>query len=123
MRTSIILDPIADHYAYVNELGRQEMIRDQVYGEMYDLKQDALERIDAVVHPSHVQDFIKILCYAVNEGLPEAENIAKNMGLSQHHFLALEGDEAGMEDYLDKQEWSRTPDIEPDYDRYCDRYI
>lgn len=123
MRTFLTLDPVADHYAYVNELGRQEKMRDLVYGEMYDLRQDALERIDAVIHPSHVQDFIKILCYSVNEGLPEAENIAKNIGLGQGHLLALEGDELGMRDYLDKEAFSHIPDIEPDYDIYCDRYL
>lgn len=122
MSISRSFDPVADHYAFVNYIGMHEQKRDAIANEMYDLKHDALERIDAIIHPEHASDFVKILQYCVNEGLPEAETIAKKMGLNQGHFLALDNDERGMREFLEQDCFSRIPDVDI-YDYDYDRYI
>lgn len=103
-------DPIEDHYRFVNELGRKERIRDSILVEMHDLKHDAVERIDAIVHPEYVKDFIKILTYAHSEGLPEAGSLAKKLGLNQLHFASLDGDERYLSNLLEEDVLSRIPD-------------
>lgn len=122
MRAYNGFDPIQDHWNYVNDLGLKEQIRNEVAAKMYDMKHDALERIDAVIHPEQAANFIKILQYAVNENLPEAESLARDLGLNQEHFLALDNDERGMREFLDKDFFSRTPDLDV-YDYDYDRYI
>lgn len=115
-------DPIEDHYRYANELGRKAQIRDAIAIEMYDLKHDALERIDSIIHPEHASDFTKILQYALEEGLPQANSIAKKMGLSKGHFLALDGDESDFTKYFSKEVFDQIPDVEMEYDRHIDMY-
>jgi DNA-directed RNA polymerase subunit L len=123
MRDYMSFDPIEDHYRYANELGREAQIRDAIAIEMYDLKHDALERIDMVIHPEYAADFTKILQYALEEGLPQAKSIAKKMGLKQQHFMAIDGDQAAFKTIFIKDVFDRTGDVDRDYDMYVDKYL
>jgi hypothetical protein len=123
MRDYMSFDPIEDHYKYATELGREAQIRDAIAIEMYDLKHDALERIDMVIHPEYAADFTKILQYCLEEGLPQAESIAKKMGLKQQHFMALDGDESAFKTIFLKDVFDNTGNVERDYDMYIDRYV
>jgi len=113
-------DPVQDHYAYASELGRQAQIRESIENEMYNLKHDALDRISKVIHPTNEADFIKLLQYGVSERLDFAENIAKNLGLSQGHFLALDGDLMAMRQHMVKESMQDVPEVAYDYE--YDRY-
>lgn len=113
-------DPVQDHYAYANELGRQELIRSEIENEMYNLKHDALDRISKVIHPTNEADFIKLLQYGVSEELEFAKRIAENLGLSQGHFLALDGDLSAMRQHMVKESMQDIPESAYDYE--YDRY-
>jgi len=97
------IDAYDRHSSYEYDLMRyQQMVSD----EMYSLKHDALERISKVVHPEIESQFIKVLELGMCEKIPEAENIARILGLNQAHFIALSGDEREMGYYLDKHSFN-----------------
>lgn len=114
-------DPIADHYNYTAVLERESHMRDAVLDEMYNLRQDAVERIDYIVHPSYAKEFTKLLAYGFNEGLPEAERICDKIGLTQEHFVALDGDEKEMRKILEQKVYDMVPDSAYDYE--FDKYV
>jgi hypothetical protein len=123
MRPYASFDPVQDHYSYVNELGRQQGIREMIADEMYNLRCDALERISTIVHPEYEAEFIKLLTVALSDGIAEAEILTKKLGLNQEHLIALRGDESEMRDHLNKSKWDLEPDHDHEIDRYLDMYV
>lgn len=109
-------DPIHayDVYSADEYMAQQkwQLIRD----EMYNMKCDAMERIDAVIHPEYAKDFIALLCVNVTEEDQNAENIARRLGLTQQHIYALKNDEKNYASTTVRSAFS----YEPDYDRYAD---
>lgn len=89
-------DPISDHYAYTNDLYLEQKIQQEVADEMHLYKEEALARLRLIVHPDYLLQFAEILLLGWSEETKEAEKIAKDLNLSQKHFVAIGNDEKGM---------------------------
>lgn len=123
MSISRSFDPVRDHWAYVAELSKMDQVSQQVIDEMYNLKHDAMERIDAIIHPGYAEEFIKLLSCGLSERLPDAESLALKMGLSQQHFAALDDDANELNRLFEKDMFDsigETQYHDREYDRYED---
>lgn len=116
-------DPRVDHWAYVAELSNKKSVSQSVLDEMYNLKHDAMERIDTIIHPEYAAEFRQLLAYGLNQGSPEAKTIARKLGLGQQHFAALDDDSQELSRLIDKEMFDSIGQRQyedREYDRYED---
>jgi len=114
------LDPIHayDVYSYDEYIKAQK--EQSIAEEMYNVRHDAMERIDAIVHPEYACEFIRIFCESLNQGNEDAEILAKKIGLKQEHIYALIGDEKEFGRLMDNNMHDRD-DI--GHEMFMDSYI
>jgi DNA-binding transcriptional regulator LsrR (DeoR family) len=96
-------DPIDDHYAYTDLLYMQQQEQEMIAEEMHKYKTQAVEKLKSIVHPGYVEHFAAILALGYSEETKEAERIADSLGLSQKHFVAIDGDDDEMRDIMIKE--------------------
>jgi hypothetical protein len=87
------LDPISSYDAYSADEYLAQQRWQLIADEMYNMRHDAMERIDTIIHPEYAEEFIKMLCKGYNYNEEHAENIAKKLSLTPAHIYALMGDE------------------------------
>ena len=121
MSISRSFDPVQDMWSYAAEMSYREKVEQSVLDEMYNLKHEAMERIDSVIHPEYAADFIKLLSHGMSEKQPDAESLALKMGLGQHHFAALDDDTYELARLIQKERFDCVG-AQQYHDREYDRY-
>ena len=97
-------DPVFhDLDMYLKQHERVNYLINHTEEEMKELYKDAKIRAKSLVHPEFVDDFLEILSNGYWEEMESALRIAKQLGLNQKHFFAIDGNESGMQNTL-KQE-------------------